>query len=125
MSDFRDDKGDIVMATPNVLITGIYYNAEAEKICGPNAGSKEPGTAENDANIYSGLRHIYHPMITGKKWFLADKDLMDEYLNWYNARVPSIKTEVDFDTEVQKYATIGMWSYGFDNWQFIAGSSAD
>jgi hypothetical protein len=125
MSDFRDDKGDLLMATPNVLVTGMYYREQALKICGPKAGDKEPFGAENDANIYKDdLTHIYHPMITGKKWFLADRDLMAEMLNWYNARIPAIKTEADFDTEVQKYAVIGMWSYGFDDWKFIAGSNA-
>jgi hypothetical protein len=125
MSDFRDDKGDLLMVTPNVLITGMYYREQALKICGPKAGDKEPFSAENDANIYKDdLTYIYHPMITGKKWFLADRDLMNEMLNWYNARIPTIKTEVDFDTEVQKYACIGMWSLGFDGWQWCYGNNA-
>lgn len=124
MSDFRDDKGDMLMTTPNVLLTGIYYRDEAQKICGPKAGDKEPGTAENDANIYKDLTHIYHPMITGKKWFLIDRDLMEAALNWYNARIPVIESDGDFDTEVQKFKVVGMWSYGFDDWSWIAGSNA-
>jgi hypothetical protein len=125
MSDFRDDQGDMLMTTPNVLLTGMYYRADALKICGPKAGDKEPGMADNDENIWKDdLTYVYHPMITGKKWFLLDRDLMNDMLNWYNARVPAIKTEVDFDTEVQKYACIGMWSYGFDDWSFCAGSNA-
>ena len=126
MSMFKDDQGDLLMTMPTILLTGIYYNEIAEKICGPKAGDKEPGIADNDANIYDGkLIHIYHPMIVGKKWFLIDRDLMNDMLNWYNARVPAIKTEVDFDTEMQKYACIGMWSYGFDDWSFCCGCTND
>ena len=124
MSNFRDDKGDQLFGTPNILLTGIGYRAEAQKICGPRAGDREPFTADNDANLYKdGLTHIFHPMIQGKKWFLIDKDLMDNSLFWYNARIPTIETEVDFDTEMQKYKTIGMWSYGFTNWTWIVGSN--
>jgi len=125
MCDFRDDKGDLLMATPNVLLTGMYYRSEALKICGPKAGDKEPFMADNDANIWKDdLTYVYHPMITGKKWFLIDRDLMSDMLNWYNARIPEIKTEVDFDSEVQKYACIGMWSYGFDDYTFVYGNNA-
>lgn len=125
MSDFRDDKGDMIFTMPNVLLTGIAYREQAVKICGPKASKLEPGTAENDANIYSDLTYIYHPMITGKKWFLIDKELMQNYLYWYNAMKPDIRTEVEFDTNMQKFKTVGMWSYGFDNWTWIAGSNAD
>lgn len=125
VSDFRDDNGDMLFATPNILLTGIYYREEAAKICGPSAGNKEPFTGENDANVYKGeLIHIYHPMITGKKWFLIDGDLMKNFLYWYNARKPVIKTATDFDTEVQKFKVVGMWSYGWDHFAWIAGSNA-
>jgi hypothetical protein len=124
MVDYRDDKGDLLMVMPNVILTGNYYRAEALKICGPKASKLEPGIADNDANIYSDLIHIYNPLITGKKWFLIDKDMMNEMLNWYNRRIPKLKTEEDFDTEVQKYACIGRWSYGFDSWPWISGSNA-
>lgn len=125
MLDFRDDKGDLLFTTPNILLTGIQYREEALKICGPQAGDKEPFTAENDANIYKGdLTPIFHPMIQGKKWFLIDGDMMKNYLYWYNARKPVIETDGDFDTEVMKFKTVGMWSYGWDFWAFLVGSNA-
>jgi hypothetical protein len=121
MANFRDDKGDMLFTTPNILLTGIYYRAEAMKICGTD---KEPFTAENDINVFKDLTHIYHPMITGKKWFLIDRDMMLNYLYWYNARKAVIQTDGDFDTEVQKFKVVGMWSYGWDFWAWIAGSNA-
>lgn len=123
MSDFRDDKGDQLFVTPTILLTGIQYREEAQKICGPSAGDKEPFTAENDANVYkSELTHIYHPMITGKKWFLIDGEMMKAYLYWYNARKAVIETDGDFDTEVMKFKVVSMFSYGWDFWAFVAGS---
>jgi len=125
MTQFKDDKGDLIFVMPNVLLTGIEYREEAMKICGPKASNLEPFTGDNDANIYGDMTYIYHPLITGKKWFLIDKDLMANYLYWYNARVPKIATDGDFDTEVMKFKVVGMWSYGFDTWPWIAGSNAD
>jgi hypothetical protein len=126
MSDFRDEKGDKTLIMPNVLLTGIYYREQGLKICGPKAGDKEPFTSDNDANIYKGdLVHIYHPLITGKKWFLIDRDRMQNFLNWYDARKPVIESDGDFDTEVQKFKVVGMWSYGWDHWDWIAGATND
>lgn len=125
MLEFKDDKGDLSFTMPTILLTGIHYRAEALKICGPNAGDKEPFTAENDANIFKdGLVHVFHPLITGKKWFLIDGQRMANRLYWYNARKPVIETDGDFDTEVQKFKVVGMWSYGFDSWDFIYGCNA-
>lgn len=125
MTQFKDDKGDLLFTMPNILLTGIEYRAEALKICGPKAGSLEPFTGDNDANIWADdLTYIYHPLITGKKWFLIDKDAMANALFWYNARKANIETDGDFDTEVQKFKVISMFSYGFDNWTWIAGSNA-
>ena len=122
MLQFKDDKGDLSFTMPSILLTGIEYRAEALKICGPSAGDKEPFTAENDANIYKGdLKAMFHPLITGKKWFLIDGQRMSNRLYWYNARKPVIETDGDFDTEVQKFKTVGLWSYGYDSWDFLYG----
>lgn len=124
MADFRDDKGEKTYIMPDILLTGISYRTEGMKICGPTAGDKEPFTAENDANIYKGdLRYVYHPGIVGKKWFLIDSSRMKNFLNWYNARKAKIESDGDFDTELQKFKVVGMFSYGFDHWDWIAGSS--
>lgn len=122
MLEFRDDRGDLSFTMPTILLTGIHYREEAAKICGPKAGNNEPFTAENDANIYKDdLVHIFHPLITGKKWFLIDGQRMANRLYWYFARKPVIETDGDFDTEVQKFKVVGMWSYGFDSWDWVYG----
>lgn len=123
MLDFRDDTGNQTFIMPKILLTGIYYREQGAKICGPKASMKEPFTGDNDANIYQGdLMHMFHPLITGKKWFLIDPDRMENYLNWYTARKPVIETDGDFDSETMKFKVVGMWSYGYDHWDWIAGN---
>ncbi len=124
MSMFKDDKGDNMFVTPNILLTGINYREEALKICGPQAAVLEPFTAENDANVYkSDLTYVYHPLITGNKWFLIDKDLMEQSLFWYNARKAKIESDGDFDTEVLKFKVVAMFSYGFDDYRWVYGNN--
>jgi hypothetical protein len=126
MLKFKNDKGEMVFTMPRILLTGIEYDDEAEKICGPKAGDKEPGIADNDANIMKGrLTHVFHPLITGKKWFLIDPDRMAMFLNWYNARIPKIQSTEDFDTELKKFKVIGEWSHGWDHWDWVAGCTDD
>ena len=125
MLNMVDDIGDKMFAMPNILLTGIDYREEALKICGPQSGDKEPFTAENDSNVYkSDLTYIFHPLITGKKWFLIDSELMKERLFWYNARIPKIETDGDFDTEMMKFKAVGMFSNGFNDYRFIYGNDA-
>jgi hypothetical protein len=125
MSQFKNDKGELAFIMPRILLTGIEYMEEGKKICGPSAGDKEPFTADNDANVYkSELTHVYHPLITGKKWFLIDPDRMKMFLNWYNSRIANIESIDDFDTELKKFKVVGEFSYGFDHWDWLFGSNA-
>jgi len=120
MYDFKDDRGDIMGVMPRVIIVGNYWLKTAKQIVGSDI---EPFTADNQKNIYKDeVTYLHNPYITGKKWFMADPDLMKMYLNWYNARDPKkVEYQDDFDTEVGKYKSVGMWSKGWDNWAFIYG----
>ena len=122
MIDIKDDRGNVLGVNPSLLITGNYYNLEAERIVGTQ---KEPFTAENTKNLWSGFAHINFPWITGKKFFLADPDMMDMYLNWYYARKPKLEYEDNFNTETASYKVVGLWSYGWDEWFWIGGSTKD
>jgi len=120
MADFKDDKGDIVGVTPNLIICGNYYRDKAKKIVGSD---KEPFSAENDMNTWADeLTYMYNPRITGKTWFLADSQRMKLYLNWYNARKAALESDGDFDTEIMKFKVVSMFSYGWDHWDFIYGN---
>jgi hypothetical protein len=119
MIEWTDDRGNILGVNPDGILVGNYYDNDCKKIL---ATSKEPFTAENTKNIWEGeFKRIYCPWIKGKKWFMVDTLLMDNYLNWYNRRIPKIEYVDDFDTEVGKYKVVGRWSYGWDSWEFIFG----
>jgi len=120
MTEFKDDKGDIVGVTPNLILVGNYFRDKAKKIVGSD---NEPFTTNNDMNTWKDeLTYLYNPRITGKKWFLIDTERMKLFLHWYYARRPKIKTETEFDEEMMKFATLGMWSYGWDHWDWIYGN---
>lgn len=122
MWDFKDDRGNILGVNPRILIVGNYYQKKAKEICGSD---KEPYTAENQINIWSDeLNYVHCPWILGKKWFLVDPDMMNMYLNWYDARKPKLEYEDDFDTEVGKYKVVGLWSFGWDEWCWVYGNNA-
>jgi len=123
MASFKDDKGDRMDAMGNTLVVGDYWKKTAMQIVGSEL---EAYTDENQMNYFKdeNLRVLYNPWITGKKWFLADRELMKQNLNWYNARDPrKIEYVDDFDTEVGKYKAVGMWSKGWDNWWFLFGNN--
>lgn len=121
MVDFTDDRGNILGVQPRLLIVGNYYRKKAKEIVGSD---KEPYTNDNTVNIWSDeLDYLHIPFITGKKWFLVDPDMMNMFLNWYNARVPKLEYEDNFNTEVGSYKVVGMWSFNFDEWFWCFGNN--
>lgn len=123
MSQLVDDQGNKLFIHPDMLITGIEYWDTGKKICGPDAGDKEPGTAQNDANIMKKeLTYFYHPFISGKKWFLVDSQRMKRRLKWFNGRIPKPENQSDFDTEAIKYKIVGEWVNGWTSYEWIYGN---
>lgn len=119
MIDFKDDRGNVLGVNPRLIIVGNHYRKTAKEIVGSD---KEPYTGDNTVNIYKDeMNYLYVPWILGKKWFLADPDLMKDHFNWYNRRTPKIEFDPDFDTEVIKYKVVGRWSFGWDEWFSIFG----
>lgn len=122
MYDFKDDRGDIMGVMPKLIICGNYWLKTAKQIVGSD---REPYVADNQINTYKDeVNYLHIPYITGKKWFVVDPDLMKMYLNWYNARDPKkVEYTDDFDTEVGKYKSVGMWSKGWDSAFFLYGNN--
>jgi hypothetical protein len=108
-----------------LIVCGEYWRKTAQQIVG---SEQEPFTADNEVNVYKNMEKLTYfctPWITGKKWFMVDAGALKrgKGLNWYMARDPRANWEYvkDFDTEVGKYKTAGMWSYGIDNPLCIIG----
>jgi hypothetical protein len=124
MSAFKDDKGDIMEVVPNLIICGNYWGKTVKEICGSD---KEAHTADNQLNVFKDeLSYFIWPRITGQKWFMVNTELMKMYLNWYEARNPKkIERDGDFDTEVAKFKSVGMWSKGWDTWFWLYGNNPE
>lgn len=121
MRDFKDDRGDVMDVQGNLIVVGTYWAKTAKQLIGSN---KEAFTGDNQINAYSDLKYIVNPYITGKKWFVANEDILKggEGLNFFMRRDPrNLERDSDFDTEVLKWKAVGRWSYGWDNWFALYG----
>jgi hypothetical protein len=76
-------------------------------------------------NAYKGpLTYLVNPFITGKKWFVADSDLMKNGtgLNWYMRRDPrKVEFQDEFDSETARYKSVGRLTLGADTFFFLYG----
>lgn len=121
MVGFTDDRGIKLGVNPRLLLVGDHYRVKAKEIVGSD---KVPYSAENTTNVWSDeLDYMFCPGINGKKWFLVDPDYMNLYLNWFDARIPKIEYDDNFNTEIISYRNIGMWSFGWDEWFWIFGNN--
>jgi hypothetical protein len=121
MIEYKDDRGNILGVQPDAIIYGNYYWKKVEELLGSD---KEPYVDTNTKNVWSGAyKKLYCPWVTGKRWFLVDTSFMKMFLNWYNARKPSLEYEDNFNSEVGSYKTVGMWSWNFDEWFWIFGNN--
>lgn len=123
MQEFKDDRGHPMMYEGTLIVCGTYWMKEAKQIAGSQL---EPYTSNNQKNIYTELEYFSTPWITGKKWFLVDKDTMKDggHANWYKSGDPRKWSYVDdFDTEVGKYKSTGWWSNSVDSPFFVYGNN--
>lgn len=121
MTGFTDDRGNVMGVNPRLIICGPEYRVKAKEIVGTD---KVPYSADNTINVWNDeLDYMFCPFITGKKWFLVDPDLMNLYLNWFDARVPKLEYDDNFDTEVISFKNNGMWSFGWDEALWVVGNT--
>lgn len=118
MKSWKDDKGNLIMIEPNCLIVPTALRKKATIIA---ETKEEPEQSDYGVNVwYGNLRVIEWPFLTDPNaWFLVDDVRMKLFLNWYWRRKPNFGDTIDFDTETAKYAVIGRWSYGWDDWSWV------
>lgn len=126
MEDWTDDRGDKMLIQGDMVIASPYWRDTCKKLFG---AEKEAFTNDNQQNIYKDFSFLIHPLITGKKWFVVNKDLMKggSGLNFFMRRDPR-KLERDgdlekgdFNTEILSWKAVGRWVKGWTNWFFIYG----
>jgi phage major head subunit gpT-like protein len=128
MEGFIDDRADKMLIYGDMVIAGPSQRDNCKKLFGSD---KEAFVGDNTKNIYKDMSFMIHPLITGNRWFLANKDLMKggTGLNFFMRRDPR-KLERDgatalgdFNTEKLSWKAVGRWVYGWTNFFFVYGNN--
>ena len=129
MEQWKDDRGDPMLINGNRVIAGPYWRDTCKKLFGSD---KEAFTAENQDNVYKDFSYVIHPLITGKKFFVVNTDVMKggSGLNWFMRKDPRNNMQRDgataagdFNTEILSWKVVGRWVKGWTNWFWVAGSN--
>lgn len=128
MEDWTDDRGDKMLVNGNMIIASPYWRDTCKKMFGSD---KEAFTAENQDNVYKDFAFMIHPLITGKKWFVVNKEIMKggNGLNWFMRRDPRTlerdgdAAKGDFNTEILSWKAVGRWVKGWTNWFWVYGNN--
>lgn len=126
MEAWTDDRGDEMLVEGDFVIAGPYWRKTCEKLFG---SVKEAFSGDNTKNVYEGMKYFIHPLIKGKKWFLANESLMKngDGLNFWMRRDPrnlerdGDAAKGDFNTEKLSWKAVGRWAIYWVNWFFIYG----
>ena len=125
MEDWTDDRGDPMNIEGNFVIAGNQQRKNLQKLFG---SEKEAYVADNTINVDKGTEFYIHPLIRGKRFFVANKDLMmnGAGLNWFMRKDPrNIERDGDvakgdFNTEMLSWKCVGRYKVYWLNWFFIA-----
>jgi phage major head subunit gpT-like protein len=123
MESFVDDRDDKMLIMGDMVIAGPQQRDNCKKLFGSD---KEAYVGDNTANIYKDMSYMIHPLITGKRWFLVNRDLMKggAGLNFFMRRDPrtlerdGALEKGDFNTEKLSWKAVGRWTKGFTNFFF-------
>ena len=127
MENLTNDRGDKMLLQANRVIAGPYYRDTCKKLYG---STKEAFINDNQENIYKDFDYYIHPLMTGRNWFMVNKESMKggSGLNWFMRRDPrklerdGATAQGDFNTEKLSWKAIGRWKKGWTNWFWIYGN---
>lgn len=128
MEDWTDDRDDKMLVEGNMIIASPYWRDTCKKLFGSD---KEAFVADNQDNVYKDFKYMIHPLITGKKFFVVNEDLMKDGqgLNFWMRRDPRTlerdgdAAKGDFNTEMLSWKAVGRWIWKWTNWFWCAGSN--
>jgi hypothetical protein len=131
--NWTDSKGNKMPVMFDCLMVSPRLMSIAYQLAGMNAKQADnasalyvPEQANFSLNIYRGTFDvIVNPYLPNAyNWFAINKSRMRRYHQWNEFRKPDFKNETDFDSEVFKYAVIGLWGHGIQDWSWMIGSNA-
>lgn len=128
MEDWEDDRGDKMLIEGNLLVASPYWRRTCKQLFGSD---KEAYVADNQDNAYKDFNYIIHPLLTGRKYFVCNRETMKggSGLNWFMRRDPRTlerdgdAAKGDFNTEKLSWKAIGRWVRGWTNWYWCYGST--
>lgn len=123
-----DDKGQLMLITPDTLIVPPALEKEANILMN---SSGRVGTANNDTNPYQGRLKLvvwdYLGSAAGGSdtaWFVIDSST--QQLNWFDRADNGLEGPFyDFDTKLAKWTVDARWSAGWSDWRGVYGSKGD
>ena len=126
MESLEDDKGDKMLMMGDMVIAGPYWRDTCKTLFGSD---KEAFVADNNKNIYKDFSYMIHPLITGKKWYVVNRDAMlgGTGFNFFMRRDPrklerdGDAAKGDFNTELLSWKSVGRWVKGWTNFWFLYG----
>ena len=125
MEAWQDDKGDDMLIDGNFVIAGRQQRKNLQKLFG---SEREAYVTDNTLNVDKDTEYFIHPLIRGKRFFVANKELMKggSGLNWFMRKDPrnfvrdGATAAGDFNTEMISWKSVGRYKIGWTNWFFIA-----
>lgn len=123
MKGWTDDKGNLLAINPDTLIVGPA-NRKAALVIADSSG--EPDITDNNINVWKGSVNVieFDFLTSPTAWFLVDKERMAAFLHWYDRRIAKLEMDKEnFNSEVGAYKVVARFSFGWDDWSWIYGST--
>ncbi|QPC81063.1 Mu-like prophage major head subunit gpT family protein [Phototrophicus methaneseepsis] len=121
LESLGDDRGEETNAMANVLLVGRQQRKTALEL---TSSELTPESANNAINVHNDLQTLVHPMISGKKWFVMDREMARMVLKWYWRVRTSFGVDDDkSNTLMRSYFGRNRYSYGWSDFRFVVGSN--
>lgn len=121
MIAFKGDKSQALSLNPDTLIVETTNEEAAYEII--NSKGKVD-TLNNNVNFSQGRYKLIvwkNFLSDTNNWFMADYDMMKEYLVWYNRIMPEYGQDKDSDTLLAKYYGYMRYGYGTSEYRWVYG----
>jgi phage major head subunit gpT-like protein len=123
MKALKDDKGNLLAVNVDTLIVPPALR-KAALVIADSTG--EPDISDNNINVWKGSVNVieFDFLTSSTAWFLCDKERAAAFLHWYDRRIAKLEMDREnFDTEVGKYKVVARYSYGWDDYSWLLGST--
>lgn len=121
MREFTDDKGNLVVLKPDMLLVPPELEDQALELVGT---ALDPESANNTINTLRGRYRVqaWDYLTDADAWFMVDSPLKEEHLVWLTRVAPQFMGgKLDESTMIAHYTGYSRYSRGFDAWQWIFG----